>query len=146
MGESHMSGLIPGEYHFQVELGDTICMQIAHDQAEMRQQLIMALGISTLFSGRLVRIEGWLPGLILTVQALKSVRSGDRVSIEHVWPGMYARMTAWIDEPADADALDLSFDGAHCMLIPDAFTWHSLPVAFTLKCEAPYQVGGMHSS
>lgn len=131
-----VSGLNPDEYHFQIEFGGTICMTMAHDQSEMSQQVLMAIGISTLLSGGLVRIEGWLPGLILTVQALKSLNSGDQVSIAHVWPSVHARLAAWIDAPADADALDLSFDGAHCVLIPDVFTWHIVPVAFTLKCVA----------
>jgi hypothetical protein len=46
---------------------------------------------------------------------------------------MYALLAAWIDLPADADQLDLSFDGAHCVLIPNVFTWHILPVAFTIS-------------
>jgi hypothetical protein len=64
------------------------------------------------------------------------VGDGDRVSISHVWPSMYARLAAWIDSPSDADALDLSFDGAHCLLIPDVFTWPIQPVAFTIRCGA----------
>jgi hypothetical protein len=102
----------------------------------IKQNWLMAIGISTAFSGELVHIDGWLPGLILKVQAQQSVNHGDQVSIDHIWPSMHARLAAWIDAPSDADALDLSFDGAHCVLIPDVFTWHILPVAFTLKCLA----------
>jgi hypothetical protein len=124
------------EYHQVIEPGGDICMTVAANGAEMRRQLLMAIGISTLFGGGLVHLDGWLPGLILKVQALRSVNCGDQVSIEQVWPSMHTRLAAWIEAPSDADALDLSFDGAHCVLIPDVFTWHVLPVAFTLKCVA----------
>lgn len=131
-----MQEIEPDEHQLQIERGGTISMTLAHDQAELRDQLLMAIGISTAFLGELVHIDGWLPGLILKVQALQSVDSGDRISIDLIWPSMHARLAAWIDAPSDADALDLSFDGAHCILIPDVFTWHILPVAFTLKCMA----------
>ena len=131
-----MQEIEPNEHRLQIERGGAINMPIAHDQAELRDQLLMAIGISTAFFGELVHIDGWLPGLILKVQALQSVDSGDRISIDHIWPSMHARLAAWIEAPSDADALDLSFDGAHCVLIPDVFTWHILPVAFTLKCVA----------
>lgn len=124
------------EYRQVIEPGGEICMTVASDGAEMCRQLLMAIGISTLFGGGLVHLDGWLPGLILKVQALRSVENGDQVSIEHVWPRMYARLAAWIEAPSDADALDLSFDGAHCVLIPDVFTWHIEPVVFTLRCVA----------
>lgn len=124
------------EYRFLIEPGGEICMTVAVDRDEMCRQLLMAIGISTLLGGGLVHLDGWLPGLILKVHALRSVEHGDQVSIEHVWPGMYARLSAWIESPADADALNLSFDGAHCLLIPDVFTWHVEPVVFTLKCVA----------
>ncbi len=124
------------EYRFLIEPGGEICMTVAADRDEMCRQLLMAIGISTLFGGGLVHLEGWLPGLILKVQALRSVENGDQISIVHVWPSMYARLCAWIEAPSDADALDLSFDGAHCVLIPDVFTWHVEPVVFTLKCVA----------
>lgn len=117
-----------------IELGGEICIAIASDGAEMCQQLLMAIGISTLFAGGLVHLNGWLPGLILKVQALRSLNDGDQVSIDRIWPSMYARLRAWIDSPADAEALDLSFDGAYCILIPDVFTWHAEPVVFTLSC------------
>jgi hypothetical protein len=84
----------------------------------------------------LVHLDGWLPGLILKVHALRSVDNGDWVSIEHIWLSMYTRLCAWIELPADADALNLSFDGAHCLLVPDVFSWHVEPVVFTLKCVA----------
>ncbi len=124
------------EYRFLIEPGGEICMTVAVDRDEMCRQLLMAIGISTLLGGGLVHLDGWLPGLILKVQALRSVENGDQVSIAHVWPSMYARLYAWIEAPSDADALDLSFDGAHCVLIPDVFTWHVEPVVFTLKCVA----------
>jgi hypothetical protein len=124
------------EYRFLVEPGGEIRMTVATDRDEMCRQLLMAIGISTLFGGGLVHLDGWLPGLILKVHALRSVENGDQVSIAHVWPSMYARLRAWIESPADADALNLSFDGAHCLLIPDVFTWHVEPVVFTLKCVA----------
>jgi hypothetical protein len=129
-----MQELEADEYCQTIKPGGEIRMAIAINEAQMCRQLLMAIGISILFSGGLVHIEGWLPGLTLKVQALKSLEPGDQVTIEHVWPDMYARLASWIDAPSDADALDLSFDGAHCILIPDVFTWHILPVAFTLKC------------
>lgn len=122
------------ECRVMIEPGGEIRTTVATDGMEMRHQLIMAIGISTLLGGGLVHIDGWLPGLILKVHALRSVEHGDQVSIEHVWPSMYARLSAWIEAPSDADALDLSFDGAHCVLIPDVFTWHIEPVVFTLRC------------
>lgn len=117
-----------------IERGGEICMASASDGAEMRQQLLMAIGISTLFAGGLVHLKDWLPGLILKVQALRSLNDGDQVSIDRIWPSMYAQLSAWIECPADADLLDLSFDGAHCVLIPDVFTWHAEPAVFTLSC------------
>jgi hypothetical protein len=131
-----MQEIEPDEHQLQIERGGTISLTVAHHQDELRQQLLMAIGISTAFSGELVHIDGWLPGLILKVRALKSVNHGDQFSIENIWLSMHARLAAWIDAPSDADALDLSFDGAHCVLIPDVFTWHILPVAYTLKCVA----------
>jgi hypothetical protein len=131
-----MQVLDADECRILIEPGGEIRMAIAEDHAAMCQQLVMAIGISTLFAGELVHIDGWLPGLILKVHALKSVGDGDRVSISRVWPSMYARLAAWIDSPSDADALDLSFDGAHCLLIPDVFTWPIQPVAFTIRCGA----------
>lgn len=122
------------EHRLIIEPGGEIRMPIAADGSEMCHQLLMAIGISTLFGGGLVHLDGWLPGLILKVQALRSVENGDQVSIAHVWPSMYARLSAWVEAPSDADALDLSFDGAHCVLIPDVFTWHIEPVVFTLRC------------
>ncbi len=124
------------EYRFLIEPGGEICMTVAADRDEMCRQLLMAIGISTLFGGGLVHLDGWLPGLILKGHALRSVENGDQIAIAHVWPSMYARLRAWIESPADADALNLSFDGAHCLLIPDVFTWHVEPVVFTLKCVA----------
>lgn len=124
------------DYRLMIEPGGEICTTVASDGTEMRHQLLMAIGISTLLGGGLVHIDGWLPGLILKVHALRSVEHGDQVSIEHVWPVMYARLRAWIESPVDADALNLSFDGAHCLLIPHVFTWHVEPVVFTLKCVA----------
>ena len=102
----------------------------------MRHQLLTAIAISTLLAGGLVHLDGWLPGLILKVQALRSVDNGDQLSIAHVWPSIYALLRAWIESPADADALDLCFDGAHCVLVPDVFNWHIEPVVFTLRCLA----------
>jgi hypothetical protein len=134
--EVSMQDIETDEYRLLIEQGGNICMTLAQDKAEMGQQLLMAVGISTLFGGGLVHIEGWLPGLILKVHALKSVEHGDQVSIAHVWPSMHARLAAWIDMPSDADALELAFDGAHCVLVPDVFTWHIEPVLFTLKCVA----------
>lgn len=125
------------DHHVQIEQGGVLHMATAQDQAEMGQQLLMAIGISTVFSGALVHIDGWLPGLILKVQARRSVNRGEQISIEDIWPSMHARLAQWIDAPSDADALDLSFDGAHCLLIPDVFTWRIQPVAFTLKCVLP---------
>lgn len=122
------------ECRLLIEPGGEICMTVAADRDEMCRQLLMAIGISTLLGGGLVHLDGWLPGLILKVHALRSVDNGDQVSVEHVWPSMYTRLCAWIESPADADALNLSFDGAHCLLIPDVFTWHVEPVVFTLKC------------
>lgn len=122
------------EYRLMIEPGGKIRTKVGTDGTEMCHQLLMAIGISTLLGGGLVHIDGWLPGLILKVHALRSVNDGDQVSIEHVWPSMYQRLRAWIDSPADADALDLSFTGAHCILIPDAFTWHIEPVVFTIRC------------
>jgi len=119
-----------------IEPGGEICMTVARDSTEMCRQLLMAIGISTLLAGGLVHLHGWLPGLILKVQALRSVENGDQIAIAHVWPGMYARLSAWIEAPADADALDLSCDAAHCVLVPNVFTWHIEPVAFTLRCVA----------
>jgi hypothetical protein len=124
------------ECRVMIEPGGEIRTTVATNGTEMRHQLLMAIGISTLLGGGLVHIDGWLPGLILKVHALRSVEHGDQVSVEHVWPGMYARLRAWIESPVDADALNLSFDGAHCLLIPDVFTWHVEPVVFTLKCVA----------
>lgn len=131
-----MNETYSSEYRVMIEPGGEIRTTVATDGMEMRRQLLMAIGISTLLGGGLVHIEGWLPGLILKVHALRSVEHGDQVSIEHVWPGMYARLKAWIESPVDADALNLSFGGAHCLLIPDVFTWHAEPVVFTLKCVA----------
>lgn len=50
---------------------------MAADEEDMRQLMLMAIGVSTLFLGRLVHIENWLPGLTVKVQALKSVDNGD---------------------------------------------------------------------
>ncbi len=124
------------EYRQVIEPGGEIRMAIATDGTEMCRQLLMAIGISTLFGGGLVHLDGWLPGLILKVQALRSVENGDQISIVHVWPSMYARLCAWIEAPSDADALDLSFDGARCVLVPNVFTWHIEPVVFTIRCIA----------
>ncbi len=131
-----MQAIETDEYRLMIKPGGVIRTTVATDGAEMCRQLLMAIGISTLLSGGLVHIDGWLPGLILKVHALRSVEHGDQVSIEHVWPGMYARLMAWIESPVDADALNLSFDGAHCLLIPHVFTWHVEPVVFTLRCVA----------
>ncbi len=129
-----MQAVETDEYRLMIKPGGEIRTTVAADSTGMCRQLLMAIGISTLLGGGLVHLDGWLPGLILKVQALRSVNHGDPVSIEHVWPSMYARLCAWIEAPSDADALDLSFDGAHCVLIPDVFTWHVEPVVFTLKC------------
>ncbi len=131
-----MQEVEPDECQMQIEFGGETYMAIASDETEMCHQLLTAIAISTLLAGGLVHLEGWLPGMILKVQAIRSVENGDQLSIAHVWPSIYARMRAWIDSPADADALDLSFDGAHCVLVPDVFTWHIEPVAFTLRCLA----------
>ena len=119
--------------YVQIERGGSFSISLAQNALEMRQQLLIAIGTSTLLGGDLVYIEGWLPGLTLKVQALRSLDEGEQVSIDHVWQRMYALLAAWIDLPADADQLDLSFDGAHCVLIPNVFTWHILPVAFTIS-------------
>ena len=119
--------------YVQIERGGSFSISLAQNALEMRQQLLIAIGTSTLLGGDLVHIEGWLPGLTLKVQALRSLDEGEQVSIDHVWQRMYALLAAWIDLPADADQLDLSFDGAHCVLIPNVFTWHILPVAFTIS-------------
>lgn len=124
------------EYRHVIEPGGEICMAVATDGVGMCRQLLTAIAISTLLAGGLVHLDGWLPGLILKVQALRSVDNGDQLSIAHVWPSIYARLRAWIESPADADALDLSFDGAHCVLVPDVFNWHIEPVVFTLRCLA----------
>jgi hypothetical protein len=124
------------EYRQMIEPGGEIHTTVASDGIQMCHQLLTAIAISTLFGGGLVHLDGWLPGLILKVQALRSVENGDQVSIAHVWPSIYARLRAWIESPADADTLDLSFDAAHCVLVPDVFTWHIEPVVFTLKCLA----------
>jgi hypothetical protein len=124
------------EYRLMIKPGGVIRTTVATDGAEMCRQLLMAIGISTLLGGGLVHLDGWLPGLILKVHALRSVDNGDWVSIEHIWLSMYTRLCAWIELPADADALNLSFDGAHCLLVPDVFSWHVEPVVFTLKCVA----------
>lgn len=129
-----MSSSESDDYRLMIEPGGEICATVASDGTEMCHQLLTAIAISTLFGGGLVHLDGWLPGLILKVQALRSVETGDQVSIAHVWPSIYARLRAWIESPADADALDLSFDAAHCVLVPDVFTWHIEPVVFTLKC------------
>jgi len=131
-----MQAIETDEYRLMVKPGGVIRTTVATDGAEMCRQLLMAIGISTLLGGGLVHLDGWLPGLILKVHALRSVDNGDQVSIAHIWPSMYARLCAWIGLPADADALNLSFDGAHCLLVPDVFTWHVEPVVFTLKCVA----------
>jgi hypothetical protein len=133
------------EYRVMIKPGGEIHTTVAADGTEMRHQLLMAIGISTLLGGSLVHIDSWLPGLILKVHALRSIEHGDQVSIEHAWPGMYARLRAWIESPVDADALNLSFDGAHCLLIPDVFTWHVEPVVFTLKCVAALD-GWLHQA
>lgn len=119
--------------YVQIERGGSFSISLARNASEMRQQLLIAIGTSTLLGGDLVHIEGWLPGLTLKVQALRSLDEGEQVSIDYVWPRMYALLAAWIDLPADADQLDLSFVGAHCVLIPNVFTWHILPVAFTIN-------------
>lgn len=119
--------------YVQIERGGSFSISLAQNALEMRQQLLIAIGTSTLLGGDLVHIEGWLPGLTLKVQALRSLDEGEQVSIDHVWQRMYALLATWIDLPADADQLDLSFDGAHCVLIPNVFTWHILPVAFTIS-------------
>lgn len=126
------SGNITDAY-VQIERGGSFSISLAQNALEMRQQLLIAIGTSTLLGGDLVHIEGWLPGLTLKVQALRSLDECEQVSIDHVWQRMYALLAAWIDLPADADQLDLSFDGAHCVLIPNVFTWHILPVAFTIS-------------
>lgn len=124
------------EYRQLIEPGGEIRLAVATDGTEMCRQLLMAIGISTLFCGGLVHLDGWLPGLILKVQALRSVENGDQIDLAHVWPSTYARLSAWIEAPSDADALDLSLDCAHCVLIPNVFTWHVEPVVFTIKCVA----------
>ena len=65
------------EYRLAIEPDGEVCMAVATDGAEMCHQLLMAIGISTLFGGGLVHLDGWLPGLILKVQALRSVENGD---------------------------------------------------------------------
>jgi hypothetical protein len=131
-----MQAIETDEYRLMIKPGGVIRTTVATDGAEMCRQLLMAIGISTLLGGGLVHLDGWLPGLILKVHALRSVDNGDWVSIEHIWLSMYTRLCAWIELPADADALNLSFDGAHCLLVPDVFSWHVEPVVFTLKCVA----------
>lgn len=130
-----MQAVETDEYRLMIKPGGEIRTTVAADSMGMCRQLLMAIGISTLLGGGLVHLDGWLPGLILKVQALRSVNHGDPVSIEHVWPSIYTRLCAWIEAPSDADALDLSFDGAHCVLIPDVFTWHVEPVALFVRAR-----------
>lgn len=123
--------------HLHVVRGGSCRIAMAHDSTEMRQQLLVAVAISTLLGGDLVHIDGWLPGLTLRVQALQSLHQGEQMSIQHLWPNMYAQLIAWLDQPADADILDLSYAGAHCVLAPNVLTWQVTPPAFTIKCVVP---------
>lgn len=128
-------GSASDELRLQIKKGGELVTSLAEDPAELGQHLLIAVGISTLFGGGPVHIEGWLPGLTLMARA-KFDQSEVGISISHVWPDMHARLSAWLnlEQPSNADALDLSFDAAHCFVVPDGFSRYLGGADFTLRC------------
>jgi hypothetical protein len=123
--------------HIEAVHGGQLSLPAAKRPGQLGLQFHIATCVSMVLKGQQVCLRHWLPGLDLYVQAQFSLEGLPGWHFHEDWARIHARLTGWMDQPADEAELDLSVPHVSANLItsPAVPAFGDVPVAFTVICE-----------